>query len=130
MEENSGSRKWYYAAWSKGKYLDLWSVNHTLAGCVIAGPLYALSVPLVYSYAMSMVLIVGWELYEIVNDIEETWQNRSTDIITGIVGFFFIWGFYPTWTRPTQYWVYLLVLFIWLILEVWGYLAYKVGKIR
>lgn len=116
---------WYYDIWVNGKYLDLWSVNHTLAGVVIAGPLYYFSVPTIYSLIISLVLIVGWEVFEIVYEIYETWQNRSTDVITGVIGFFFIWYFYPYWNTNTQIYIYSVSLFVFLVLEMWGYIAYR-----
>lgn len=120
----------FYRVWNKGKYLDLWSVNHTLAGSVIAWPLYKFGVPLIYNFALAMILIVGWEVYEITHDIKESWQNRSTDILTGVVGFFFISNFVIRWNHATQYWVYFTILIVWLVLEIWGYLAYTIGKVR
>jgi len=100
-----------------------------LAGVVIAGPLYYFSVPFVYSILISLFLIIGWEIYEIAFDIEETWQNRSTDIITGVIGFLFIWYMYPQFTIRTQLLVYTILTGIFLVLEVWGYFAYK-AKVR
>jgi hypothetical protein len=121
--------KWYYAIFKNGKYLDLWSVNHTLAGVVIAGPLYYFSIPLVYSLAISLFLIVGWEVYEILFEIHETWQNRSTDIIVGVLGFFFIWYLYPHITTAQQLEIYAISFFVFIVLEIWGFIAYK-AKVR
>ena len=125
MGKSYKSGKWYYDIWRFGNYLDLWSVNHTLAGCVLAGPLYALSVPFGYSLLISLIFIVGWEVYEALNDIKESWQNKSTDVATGVIGFLFIWYLFPVVTRNTQIRVYFSLLFIWLTLEIWGYVAYK-----
>ena len=125
MENFKRTGKWYYDIWENGKYLDLWSANHTLAGCVIAGPLYYLSVPFAYSFLIALILMVGWEVYEVIYDIKETWQNRSLDIITGTIGFMAIWIPYPYWDDSTQLLVYVAALSIWLILEGWGYIAYK-----
>lgn len=125
MEKFNRTGKWYYDIWENGKYLDFWSVNHTLAGCVIAGPLYYWSVPFIYSLGVSLVLIGGWEVYEVIYDIKETWQNRSTDIITGIIGFWFIWYFYTLWNANVKLGVYVGSLVLWLIVEIWGYMAYK-----
>ena len=130
MEKNSETGKWYYDVWGNGKYFDLWSVNHILAGCVIVGPLYAFSVPFIYSLAISIILIAGWEVYEVVYDIKETWQNRTTDILTGIIGFLVLWDLYQYWTRNIQFWVYLFLLIVWLVLEIWGYLAYKATTVK
>ncbi|HEV7424485.1 MAG TPA: hypothetical protein VGO21_04840 [Candidatus Paceibacterota bacterium] len=125
--ENYSVVEWHYNIFRSGKYLDLWSVNHTLAGIVIAGPLYYFSVPFMYSLFISLALIVGWEIYEIVFDIYETWQNRSTDIITGLVGFFFVWHFYLFFNVGLKIWIYFLSLFLFLVLEIWGYFAYQAG---
>ncbi len=122
--------KWYYKIWKNGKYLDLWSVNHVLAGSVIAWPLYKLGVPVVYNFGLAMLLIVGWEIYEIIYNIRETWQNRATDIITGIIGFVFVSNFVVNWPSANQQGTYLIILVIWLILEVWGYRAYTKGNIK
>lgn len=129
MEKKSLSGKWYYDIWVDGKYLDLWSVNHTLAGGVIAGPLYNLSIRFSYSFLIALVLIIGWEVYEAVRDIEETWQNRVTDTIVAIIGFGILWMFYPKWSPNIQLIVYLPLLIIWVALEIWGYMAYK-GRAR
>jgi len=70
-------------------------------------------------------LIIGWEVYEIIFDVYETWQNRSTDIITGILGFYFVWYSYPNFTTAQQVNVYLFSFVLFMILEIWGYFAYK-----
>lgn len=117
--------KWYYNIFRNGKYLDLWSINHTLAGVVIAGPLYYFSISFIYSFFILIFLIVGWEIYEIIFDVHETWQNRSTDIITGVIGFFFVWYFYYFFDTNLQIWIYAVSLLVFLTLEIWGYFAYK-----
>jgi hypothetical protein len=123
--DSSSKLKWYYSIFKNGKYLDLWSVNHTLAGVVIAGPLYYFSISLSYSLFIALVLIVGWEVYEIIFKIYETWQNRSTDIITGVLGFFFVWYLYPNFSINQQMSIYLISLFVFIVLEIWGYFAYR-----
>lgn len=124
----TNSSKWYYRIFKNGKYLDLWSVNHTLSGIVIAGPLYYLSIPLIYSFLISLVLMVSWELYEIIFKIAETWQNRTTDVITGVLGFSFIWYLYTRTANTSEVLIYIVALSLFLLLEIWGYIAYKAGE--
>jgi hypothetical protein len=119
--------KWYYRVWDNKKYLDLWSVNHTLAGLVIAGPLYYFSVRFSISFIIALILIIAWEVFEYVQEIKEAWQNSATDIITGIIGFLFLWHFLPIWSGEVNLWVYFISLAAWIFFEIWGYLAYRAG---
>ncbi len=123
----SNSFGWYYHIFKNGKYLDLWSVNHTLSGVVIAGPLYYFSIPVIYSFWISLILMVSWEIYEIIFKITETWQNRTTDILTGVLGFCSVWYLYAFVTTHTQILIYVMGLCLFIILEVWGYIAYRAG---
>lgn len=76
-----------FRLWAEGKYIDFWTVNHTLAGIVIAGTVIFLNLPLWLSLIILFVLTISWEIYETVKNIHESEANRIIDVIVAIIGF-------------------------------------------
>ncbi len=63
---------------AEGKYVDLWSIPHVVAGALLA--LFGL--PL----AWVIVVLVWWEAVEIVSRVFEHPTNRVTDIVIALAG--------------------------------------------
>lgn len=67
--------------------------------------------------------MLAWDLLEVVLDIKETINNKVWDLITGVSGFY---AAYVLMENTTHHLSFFLLIFIpFLILEIWGYLAYK-----
>lgn len=77
-------------AWREGKWLDLWSVVHFLSGVSMGLVLYMLHFGAHESLVLAFVLLVSYELWEAMVDIQETPTNRIMDVVVGMV------SFYPT----------------------------------
>lgn len=80
---------WTY---DEGKYFDMWMVVHFLTGTVIGLGTYLLGFNPVLAYTGTFVGLAIYELVEEFFDIEETLENRLTDIVFGYAGFAL---FYP-----------------------------------
>lgn len=76
-----------FRLWAEGKHIDFWSINHTLAGAVIAGVSILSYVPFWTSVIVLFSLTIVWEIYETIKNIHETKENRVIDVIVAIVGF-------------------------------------------
>ena len=77
------------ASWEGANYIDRWTIPHTLTGFV-----FALLIPLFgfsrrTSFLITIVLLVTWELFEMVTGVYEPEVNRIMDIIVGLVGYGF-----------------------------------------
>ena len=75
---------WTY---DEGKYFDMWMIVHFLTGTVIGTGAYLLGFNAIVAYTGTF---VGLALYEVVEDVfgvEETVENRLTDIVFGYAGF-------------------------------------------
>jgi len=115
--------KWYMRIWREGKYVDLWSLNHTLIGAVLAGFFEIVGVPVIISLIISTLVIVGWEFWEVFKKISEAFWNKIIDVVTGILGF--LGMHYLLGVSSHELILFLIVLAVYLVLEVWGYWVYK-----
>lgn len=71
--------------WREGKYLDLWSVPHLLSGIVVGLSLFFLHFSTSAALMIAFLLLVGYEMFEVIAKIEETRWNRSLDVVVGMV---------------------------------------------
>ena len=61
---------------------------------------------------------------ELIKKIEETRFNMTFDVILGLVGYFLI--YYANLQMSEMNIMFFVVLIIWLIMEFWGYYAFKI----
>ncbi|MFH1890340.1 MAG: hypothetical protein ABIJ91_02105 [Candidatus Kuenenbacteria bacterium] len=121
-EEKEQLKKWYIIIWLKeGKYLDLWSINHVLFGGVLSGIFILAHSALNLALMISILFMIGWEFYEFAKGIHEPFGNKIFDVITGVAGFFLI-RYLSSIYSPKN--IFLIVLFLFLLLEAWGCYAY------
>ena len=109
--------------WREGKWLDLWSVVHLLSGVSTAFAITWFGFGLAASAVIAFLLFVAYELWEAMVKIEETPQNRSMDVVVGMV------SFVPTFflVQGTSSTVFILafgfVLTVNIVLATFGWLA-------
>jgi hypothetical protein len=73
--------------WREGQWLDLWSVVHLLSGVSMGFIFTELPFERVSALTIGFLLLVGYELWEAVVDIEEAPTNRVMDVVVGMVSF-------------------------------------------
>lgn len=73
--------------WREGKYLDLWSVPHFLSGVSVALGLHILGFDFWAAFVIGFLLLVGYEMFEVIAKIEETKMNRTLDVVVGMMSF-------------------------------------------
>src|SRR3989344_99725 len=73
--------------WREGKWLDLWSVVHLLSGASVGFSITWLGFGFAASAVIAFLLFVTYELWEAMVKIHETPQNRSMDVVAGMVSF-------------------------------------------
>lgn len=73
--------------WREGKWIDLWSVVHLLSGVSAAFAITWSGFGFAASAVIAFLLFVAYELWEAMVKIEETPQNRSMDVVVGMVSF-------------------------------------------
>lgn len=73
--------------WREGKYLDLWSVPHFLSGMGVAFVLYFFDFATNAAFIIAFLLLVAYEMFEVIVKIEETRWNRTLDVVVGMVSF-------------------------------------------
>ena len=79
---------WYNRIWTTKKYCDLWSTNHTLAGCVLSGVFLLANVSFLTSTIATFLILLSWEFFELICHIKEKVHNRIVDMTVGMLGFF------------------------------------------
>ena len=73
--------------WREGKWVDLWSVVHLLSGVSTAFAIKWFGFGFAASAVIAFLLFVAYELWEAMVKIHETPQNRSMDVVAGMVSF-------------------------------------------
>ena len=73
--------------WREGKWIDLWSVVHLLSGASAGFSIAWLGFGFAASAVIAFLLFVAYELWEAMVKIHETPQNRSMDVVVGMVSF-------------------------------------------
>lgn len=73
--------------WREGKYLDLWSVPHFLSGMVVAFVLFFLNYAGSAAFVIAFLVLVAYEMFEVIAKIEETRWNRILDVVVGMMSF-------------------------------------------
>jgi hypothetical protein len=106
------------------KYLDFWSINHTLAGSLLAGIFISFNAPLLASVVIAFLMLIGWEFFEIFHHINETIQNRVSDMAVGMLGFF-VTHYLMSHNIFNRNGLFSALFVLFLILEIWGFLAYE-----
>ena len=123
MKNNKKKVPLIYQIWEEGKYLDLWNIPHFLIGILIGFALIFFSVPLIYSLIIVFLIKLSWEIYEHINVIKETIPNKILDIVTGLLGYLFI--FYINNLRPITLKDFFIVLAVELFIGSWGLYSAK-----
>lgn len=118
------AKKWYIKIWKMEKYLDLWSVNHTLAGSLLAGIFLSFGTPLLTSMVISFLMLIGWEFFEIFHHVHETIQNRLSDMIVGMLGFFVAYYLMSN-DIVDRNGLFSVLFALFFVLEIWGFWAYE-----
>lgn len=73
--------------WREGKYLDVWSVVHFLSGITVAFSILFFNFGIVPSFVIAFLLLVAYEMFEVIAKIEETRWNRILDVVVGMISF-------------------------------------------
>jgi hypothetical protein len=73
--------------WREGKWVDLWSVVHTLSGVSLGFGLSVLHLGDVASVLLVLLLLILYEMWERLMQMEETFANGCMDVVCGMAGF-------------------------------------------
>lgn len=73
--------------WREGKWLDMWSVVHFFSGVTMGFFPRYLGLDPYPAYIIALLLLVMYEMFEVMAHIEETPQNRVMDVVVGMASF-------------------------------------------
>jgi len=109
--------------WREGKYLDLWSVPHFLSGMAVAFGLFFLDFATNAAFIIAILLLVAYEMFEVIAKIEETRWNRILDILVGMASFTPTFLLVPSIPRAWAIGAFSLILALDSVLSFFGWLA-------
>lgn len=89
MEEEFDLKNINLASWEGANYIDRWTIPHTLTGFTIALLIGQLGFSRKASFIITALLLIYWEVFEIVLGIHEPEVNRIMDVVVGLVGYGF-----------------------------------------
>ncbi|MFA6077048.1 MAG: hypothetical protein WC735_03155 [Candidatus Paceibacterota bacterium] len=119
-------KRWSVKVWKNGKFLDLWSVNHTLAGGLLGAVIYFYNIDFYFGFFISFMIMLAWEIIEIINGLHEEKWNKVTDVITGVFGFTIIYILFSEITVHSSLIVFWVISILWALLESWGFLTLRI----
>jgi len=73
--------------WHEGEYLDLWSVPHLLSGVAAGLIAHFVGFAPIPSFVIVLLVLIGYEMFEVIAKIEETRMNRVLDVVVGMASF-------------------------------------------
>lgn len=74
-------------AWREGTWLDLWSVVHFLSGMLLGLGFAFLALPPIPAFIIALLALIMYEMWEALAKINETPQNRTMDVVVGMLSF-------------------------------------------
>ena len=111
--------------WQDGRYLDVWSVVHTISGFLVGGFLIILGVSFWSGLGIATILFIIWEVYEVLIGNIETLSNRIVDVIIAVIGYLIAWAFYGQVKtekhKKTALLVLKILVVVSIILNIWGW---------
>ncbi len=117
---------WKVGIWKEGKHLDLWHINHFLSGVLLGGLTIMFDLNLWLGFLISLILIIAWEVIEIVSGIKETRFNMYLDIVLAVIAFFLVTILNNNYLSESGFEnLFYICLLVFSILELWGFWAYK-----
>jgi hypothetical protein len=117
--------------WAEGRYVDLWTIPHILAGVLLGGYLYWFGVPLLINITITAVLIISWEFFELhFLGVHEHLTNSLMDILVALIGFIITHIFIIKYSIEIVFPYLLALTIIYIFLNSWGFLAYKRKKLE
>ncbi len=119
---------WKYNIWKKGKYIDLWSLNHFVGGVLIARILFFFDLSFWPALSITFVVKMVWEIYELIRNIKESIENKVMDVIIGIFGFLIMYYLYIQVIFFSSTLFFVVIFVVWLFLNFWGYVVYLKKK--
>ncbi len=115
---------WKYGIWKKGKYIDLWSLNHLLSGALLARISLFIGVSFWLGFSTAFMLMLAWEIYEVIRHIEESIENKILDMVLGIFGFLITYYIQTMMGFTSSTVFFVIILIVWLVLNLWGYISF------
>jgi hypothetical protein len=109
--------------WREGEYLDLWSVPHFLSGMAVAFVLFFLNYTGSAAFVIAFLLLVAYEMFEVIAKIEETRWNRVLDVVVGMTSFTPTFLLLPDVPRGWAIAVFVVVVVLDSVLSFFGWLA-------
>lgn len=109
--------------WREGEYLDLWSVPHFLSGMCVGLALFFLGFDTGAAFVISFLLLVAYEMFEVIAHIEETRWNRTLDVVVGMVSFAPTYVLAPRFATTALVSVFVVVLAVDAVLSIFGWRA-------
>ena len=108
--------------------MDLWTVNHVLAGAILAGIFTLWGLNPWIGLAVAGVLMVAWEVIEIwsgSSGLIESKENSFLDVLTGVGGYGAMYLIMINVDSSQSLPIFFGATAIWVILETWGFLSLR-----
>lgn len=115
--------------WREGEYLDLWSVPHFLSGMAVAFALFFLAFTGKAAFVIAFLLLVAYEMFEVIAKIEETRWNRILDVVVGMASFTPTFLLLPSVPRTYAISAFILVVVVDSVLSFFGWRASQKASI-
>lgn len=110
--------------WAEGKWIDFWTINHFLSGVVLGIAFYFFEVSLLWSFILTTFIFITWEIVEYVLKWEKM-TNQASDFLANYLGYITFIFFYYALEKPFNSKVEIAIVTVFILLEIWGFYAYR-----
>lgn len=109
--------------WREGEYFDLWSVPHFLSGIALGLFLIFFEFDFRSAFVIGLILLVIYEMFEVIVEIHETRWNRTLDVVVGMASLTPTIWFAPTFPVVQIVWAFAVVMILDATLSFFGWRA-------
>ena len=126
MKENL--RLFSIKVWKEGRAIDLWSINHILAGGLLGATVFFHNINLYLGFAISFLIFLAWEIIEIWQNLYEEKWGKVMDVLTSVVSFFIIYFLFTKINLAGALLVFWFLFIAWALLEIWGFVTLRIKQ--
>ncbi len=114
-----------FNSWAGAALLDGWSLIHFLGFATFGYVCRIFGLSLFLTCVIGTCVIVGWEIYEEVANIDEPWTNTVVDIVIGVTALILAYTLMPVASQRTEIIVAVLFAVTTITLNAWAWISWN-----
>lgn len=128
MSRNDENIPLFTFSYNEGRIFDFWLFAHLVTGATLGIILLLLGVSIQTAVVSGLVILILWEIFEMLMKINEAPENQVIDIVVGFLGLYTAFIYAEKLTDEQRLWGFLIVAAIAIFLNTSGWIAFRKRK--